>query len=97
MGYMSKIFNKVFRSSVLNEGSKKTTAYYNSKKTYLIQEYGLTNREIEVMELITDEKNNEEIAKQLFISKHTVESHRKNIFKKTGVKSIVGIVKIMLK
>ncbi|WP_299441572.1 LuxR C-terminal-related transcriptional regulator [uncultured Aquimarina sp.] len=42
-----------------------------------------TNREKEIIQLIEAELSNAEIAKKLFISKHTVATHRKNIFKKS--------------
>lgn len=53
----------------------------------------LTKREREIIKLIVAENINSMIADQLFISEHTVESHRKNIFRKTGAKSLVGLVK----
>jgi two-component system nitrate/nitrite response regulator NarL len=53
----------------------------------------LTRREREIIKLIVDEKTNAMIADALFISEHTVESHRKNIFRKTNAKSLVGLVK----
>jgi len=57
----------------------------------------LSNRELEIIRLITQEYNNQDIAAHLDISKRTVETHRKNIFKKTRVKSIVGLVVLALK
>jgi two-component system nitrate/nitrite response regulator NarL len=56
-------------------------------------EISLTLREKEVLELITKEYNNAKIADTLFISERTVESHRKNIFRKTNTKTIVGLIK----
>jgi two-component system nitrate/nitrite response regulator NarL len=53
----------------------------------------LTNREIEIIRLIEDENSNKEIAEMLFISERTVETHRKNIFRKTNTQSIVGLLK----
>jgi two-component system nitrate/nitrite response regulator NarL len=53
----------------------------------------LTTREKEIIKLIAAEKSNKDIAEQLFISEHTVEAHRKNIFRKTEAKSIVGLIK----
>jgi two-component system nitrate/nitrite response regulator NarL len=53
----------------------------------------LTRREKEIIRLIVLEKTNAEIASTLFISEHTVESHRKNIFRKTGSRNIVGLIK----
>lgn len=53
----------------------------------------LTDREIEVLKLIAAEKSNLEIASELFISVHTVSSHRKNMIKKLGVKNSAGLLK----
>jgi DNA-binding NarL/FixJ family response regulator len=52
---------------------------------------GLTDRELEIVRLIASGLKSSEIAKQLFISVNTVETHRKNIFSKTGVKNAVGL------
>lgn len=53
----------------------------------------LTQREIEIIRLIEKEKNNKEIAASLFISERTVETHRKNIFRKVKTNSLLGLVK----
>lgn len=53
----------------------------------------LTQREIEIIRLIAKEYSNEQIANELFISERTVETHRKNIFRKTGTKGVVGLLK----
>jgi DNA-binding NarL/FixJ family response regulator len=57
----------------------------------------LSKREIEVVRLITEELSNHDIAERLAISKRTVETHRKNIFKKTKVKSVIGLVILAFK
>ncbi|MBC7862818.1 MAG: response regulator transcription factor [Bacteroidia bacterium] len=53
----------------------------------------LTAREAEIIQLIAQELSNAMIADKLFISERTVETHRKNIFRKTETKSIVGLIK----
>jgi len=53
----------------------------------------LTDREREILGLIAKEYNNKQIAETLFISERTVETHRKNIFRKTGTGSLVGLIK----
>ena len=53
----------------------------------------LTERELEIVKLIAGEFSNKQIAEKLFISERTVESHRKNIFRKTETNSIVGLIK----
>lgn len=51
----------------------------------------LTEREIDVIKQVALGKTNKEIAEELFISFHTVISHRKNITDKLGIKSISGL------
>ncbi len=51
----------------------------------------LTDRETDVLKLVAFGKTNKEIASELFISIHTVISHRKNITEKLGIKSISGL------
>lgn len=53
----------------------------------------LTDREIEVLKLIADEYSNPEIAEKLFISVRTVDTHRRNLLDKLGVKNTAGLVK----
>jgi DNA-binding NarL/FixJ family response regulator len=53
----------------------------------------LTIREIEIIRLIEKEMSNKEIAENLFISERTVETHRKNIFRKTQTTSLIGLIK----
>ncbi|WP_143706001.1 response regulator transcription factor [Emticicia sp. TH156] len=55
--------------------------------------YRLSDREIEILKLIAREFSNADIAKQLYISERTVETHRKNIYRKTNTKTIVGLIK----
>ena len=51
----------------------------------------LTYREKEVLKLVALGFANKEIAEKLFLSVHTVISHRKNITEKLGIKSISGL------
>lgn len=53
----------------------------------------LTDREREVLSLIAQEYTNKKIAEELFISERTVETHRKNIFRKTQTNNLVGLIK----
>ncbi|MPS74880.1 MAG: response regulator transcription factor [Chryseobacterium sp.] len=62
------------------------------KKSLFENEETLTNREIDVVKLICQEKTNQEIADVLFLSPRTVESHRQRILDKIGAKNTVGIV-----
>jgi DNA-binding NarL/FixJ family response regulator len=63
-----------------------------SKSKNSLQANGeLTTREKDVIKLIALGLSNKEIADKLFISIHTVISHRKNITEKLGIKSISGL------
>lgn len=53
----------------------------------------ISNREIEIIKLISQEYTTQEIAKVLYISKSTVETHRSNILGKLKVKNSAGIVR----
>ncbi len=57
----------------------------------------LSERENEIIVLIAEGHTNEIIAEQLFLSKHTVNTHRKNIMAKLGVKNTAGIVMYAVK
>jgi DNA-binding NarL/FixJ family response regulator len=57
----------------------------------------LTDREKDVLKWIAQELTTHEIAEKLFISHHTVESHRKNLISKLGVRSLAGLVKYAVK
>jgi DNA-binding NarL/FixJ family response regulator len=52
---------------------------------------GLTKREVSVLVLVAEGFMNKEIADKLNVSVHTVISHRKNITRKTGIKSVAGL------
>ncbi|MFM2049236.1 MAG: hypothetical protein RI955_1784 [Bacteroidota bacterium] len=65
----------------------------NNQKKVAIEKVNLTDREIEIVKLIAKEMNNAAIGDALFISERTVESHRKNIYRKTNTTNIVGLLK----
>jgi len=75
--YLSSDVNKVLISNLDNPDEGKL----------------LTDREREILKLIAKEYTNRDIAEELFISERTVETHRKNIFRKTGTNSLVGLIK----
>ena len=65
----------------------------NPEKKKPAIETPLSDREIEVLRLITQEYSNGEIAEKLFISIRTVDTHRRNLLEKLQVKNTVGLVK----
>lgn len=53
----------------------------------------LTEREREILKLIAKEYTTKQIAEALFISERTVETHRKNILRKTKTNNLIGLIK----
>ena len=57
----------------------------------------LSERENEIIVLIAEGFTNNQIAEELFLSNHTITTHRKNIMAKLGVKNTAGIVMYAVK
>ena len=53
----------------------------------------ITSREKEVLNLLSYEYSTKEIAKKLFISNYTVNTHRKNLMTKMRVKNTAGLIR----
>lgn len=87
--YSSKVSNKIIEQLSAKKKAKKISSS--------IEDMPLTDREIEVLHLISEEYSNPEIAKKLFISIRTVDTHRRNLLDKIGVKNTVGLVKYAIK
>ncbi len=68
--------------------------YYNSDVSEPNTIPIVTRREKEILKLIADGKTSAQIADQLFISPHTVESHRKNLIEKFGANSMPTVIKL---
>jgi len=69
--------------------------FSNRKDT--INSIHITARELDIIRLIEKEYSNKEIAQTLFISERTVETHRKNILRKTNTNNVIGIIKYAYK
>lgn len=81
-------FGKVLRQE---EGKKDL----KGRLTEVCEQYKLTPREKELMELIYSGLSNKEIAETLFLSESTVKTHIYNIFRKMEVKNRVGVICII--
>ncbi|HHC80974.1 MAG TPA: response regulator transcription factor [Flavobacteriia bacterium] len=81
--YFSEIIKEAYMKSVFNK----------EKETLET----LTQREKDVLKLIALENTTQEIADQLFLSKHTIESYRKNLISKLNVRNIAGLTKYAIK
>ena len=75
------------RSKVIN----KMNGFVQSETTKSTDDVELSKRETDVLVAVAKGLMNKEIADQMNISIHTVISHRKNITRKTGIKSVSGL------
>ena len=76
-----------FSAEVLDEMMKSEVRKKENEDAHL------TNREKQIIRLIEKEYSNKKIAAELFLSERTVETHRKNIFRKTKTNSLIGLIK----
>jgi two-component system, NarL family, nitrate/nitrite response regulator NarL len=102
-GYVLKTTSKqelITALKTVGEGKKYFTqeALQNlldaSAKPQISEEEELTPRELEIIKLIYEDLSNKMIADKLFISERTVETHRRNIYRKTNTQTVVGLLKM---
>lgn len=106
-GYLLKKTNRQELLAAINSLANNGTYYSNEIAAVMVDAYktekrsdknikNLSGREIEIIRLIVQEYSSEKIAEKLFISKHTVDTHRKNILEKTGSRTLVGLIKFAM-
>ena len=85
----------VFKSdySLLSRKFRRLVDEYKFMVKHSERFYQLTDREVEILKLLAQGHNNPKIAKTLFISRRTVEQHRKHINRKLKIKSFADILK----
>ncbi|MCP5063782.1 MAG: helix-turn-helix transcriptional regulator [Ignavibacteriae bacterium] len=64
----------------------------NNLANSFIEKYNLTEREVEIINYLIVGKSSKQIAEKLFITKYTVDSHRKHILEKTKFHSTAELV-----
>lgn len=84
-----KVYNggQYFQDKILEQLEKQSHIRKNTEHAHL------TRREIELIALIDKNYSNKQIADTLCIAVHTVETHRKNIHRKTGTNNMLSLVK----
>lgn len=66
---------------------------FQNKQKQLEAQSLLTERELEILTLLAEEKSSREIGDELNISFRTVDTHRKNLLKKTNTSTVIGLLK----
>lgn len=84
-------YSQPVTQTMMNSFAKK-----NSGSNMDIMQVKISKREKEILGLIIKEHTAQEIANMLFISLHTVETHRSNLMSKLGVRNSAGLVRVAL-
>lgn len=72
--------------------TKTNEAIHDIKDKQFLLKLKLSSREVEIIQLIKKGLTSKQIAERLFLSEYTIETHRKNIFRKLGVTSLVELI-----
>ena len=96
--YVDKNILKYFKEIIeLNDNKQKVISKIlnllnnNDETASQNESVDLSNREVDVLVCVAKGMTNKDISDMLNISVHTVITHRKNIVKKTGIKSVSGL------
>lgn len=103
-GYLSKKISRKELVAALNdvklgyihlsdEASRALSEF--KKRIFEYPEIKLSAREKEIVALMMNGNTNREIAEKLFISESTVETHRKNVYRKTDAHSLPKLIQIV--
>ena len=89
--------NGYYFNDLVNKALLKKLVLKNNIKPSFNENVDLTERELEVLKLICEEKTAAEIAKQIFLSPRSVEGIRQRLIEKIGVRNTAGIVMFAVK
>lgn len=82
--YYNQLVSKALHKKIQRDGIQKSNVQNKAD---------VSPREIEILQLICQELTMKEIGEKLFLSEQTIQTHRKNLMRKTQAKNAVGLVK----
>lgn len=89
--------NGYYFNDLVNKALLKKLVIKNNLKPSFNQHVELTERELEVLKLICEEKTAAEIGKEIFLSPRSVEGIRQRLIEKVGVRNTAGLVMFAVK
>jgi DNA-binding NarL/FixJ family response regulator len=90
-GYLLKNTGKAELITAINHVMEGKT-YFVKTPSVEQEEGALTPRETDILKLVTQGLTNQQIADKLSLSHYTIETHRKNILRKTGCKNLATLI-----
>jgi DNA-binding NarL/FixJ family response regulator len=89
--------NNYFSSEVTTSLVGANKMVISSTQQFIKTSSMLSDREMDVLKLIADGQTNKEIAETLFLSPHTIDTHRKNLLEKTGASNSAALIRYAIK
>ncbi len=89
--------NGYYFNDIVNKALLKKLVLKNNFKPSFNQNVELTERELQVLKLICEEKTAAEIGKEIFLSPRSVEGIRQRLIEKVGVRNTAGLVMFAVK
>ena len=89
----SELQNYILQINELKEKAKNKSLTESEIFDENFSGFGLSKREIEVLQHISDGLSNDEISKKMFVSNNTIKTHIKNIYSKLDVKNRIQAIK----
>jgi len=89
--------NGYYFNDLVNKALLKKLVLKNNLKPSFNQNVELTERELQVLKLICEEKTANEIGKEIFLSPRSVEGIRQRLIEKVGVRNTAGLVMFAIK
>jgi DNA-binding NarL/FixJ family response regulator len=89
--------NGYYFNDIVNKALLKKLVIKNQLKPSFNQNIELSEREIEVLKMICEEKTAAEIGKEIFLSPRSVEGIRQRMIEKVGVRNMAGLVMYAVK
>lgn len=102
-GYLPKFIHTNELFEAIRKATTGKTVFYEEKAKAVsnvkvwTSDFKLTNREIEILQLIKDGKSTKEISEILHRSQFTIETHRKNMIRKLNLKNSSGLLHFAMK
>ena len=93
----SPMSKSIARKLIKNIGDTESNTDEREERKSNIDSYGLSKKEVQIIEHMVAGKNYHEIADLMIISPHTVKTHIKNIYKKMHVHSRASAVQVAIK
>ncbi len=90
---LSVINNDFYYNQLVSTALHKKIQRDGIQKNNIQNKADVSPREIEILQLICQEMTMKEIGEKLFLSEQTIQTHRKNLMRKTQAKNAVGLVK----